>query len=156
MTRYTLWAPGSKRASEAAGLADSDSARGTRPAIVRCGSRKAVTVPGSESPASTAPATAAQRTERERCGRPSRSRAREAPEPDTGFPEFISPFAPDELAAALTLTVRAAEDHLELATDLATKLRMTAAALEAGAIDLDRARIIAAATRVLTDEHAAR
>jgi hypothetical protein len=81
--------------------------------------------------------------------------ANEGSGPDAGFPEFIDPFASDELAAALTLTVRAAEAHLEFATDLATKLPMTAAALEAGVIDPVRARIIADATRVLTDEHAA-
>ena len=81
--------------------------------------------------------------------------ASEARGPDAGFPEFVDPFASDELAAALTLTARAAEDHLEFAAELATKLHMTAAALEAGVIDLDRARIIAAATHVLTNEHAA-
>ena len=78
-----------------------------------------------------------------------------APGPDAEFPEFISPFASDELAAALTLTARAAETHLEFATELACKLRKTAAALEAGVIDPVRARIIADATRVLTNEQAA-
>jgi hypothetical protein len=67
---------------------------------------------------------------------------------------LVSPFASDELAAALTLTVRAAESYLELATDLADKLPGTAAALEAGVIDLARAKIIADATHVLTREHA--
>ena len=68
---------------------------------------------------------------------------------------MISPFASDELAAALTLTARAAETRLEFATELACKLRKTAAALEAGAIDSVRARIVADATRVLTNEQAA-
>ena len=72
-----------------------------------------------------------------------------------GLPELVSPFVPDELAPALTMTVRAAEMHLSLAADLVTKLPMTAAALEAGLIDMVRARIIAEATRVLTREQAA-
>ena len=72
-----------------------------------------------------------------------------------GLPELVSPFVPDELAPALTMTVRAAELHLSLAADLVTKLPMTAAALEAGLIDMARARIIAEATRVLTSEQAA-
>ena len=71
------------------------------------------------------------------------------------LPELVSPFVPDELVPALTMTVRAAEMHLLLAADLATKLPMTAAALEAGLIDMVRARIIAEATRVLTRERAA-
>jgi Domain of unknown function (DUF222) len=78
-----------------------------------------------------------------------------APGPDAGFPGLISPFASDELAAALTLTTRAAETHLEFATELACKLPKTAAALEAGVIDPVRARIIADATRMLTNEQAA-
>jgi hypothetical protein len=45
--------------------------------------------------------------------------------------------------------------HLSLAAGLVTKLPMTAAALEAGLIDMVRARIIAEATRVLTREQAA-
>jgi hypothetical protein len=76
-------------------------------------------------------------------------------EAEGAIPELISPFVPDEVAAALTLTVRAAETHLELALALAGKLRKTAAALEDGIIDLVRARIIADATCALSDEHAA-
>ena len=72
-----------------------------------------------------------------------------------GLPELVSPFVPDELAAALTMTVRAAEMHLSLAAGLVTRLPVTAAALEAGLIDMARARIIAEATRVLTSEQAA-
>ena len=68
------------------------------------------------------------------------------------LPELVSPFLPDELAPALTMSVRAAEMHLLLAADLGTKLPMTAAALEAGLIDMVRARIIAEATRVLNKE----
>ena len=72
-----------------------------------------------------------------------------------GLPELVSPFVPDELAPALTMTVRAAGMHLVLAADLVTRLPVTAAALEAGRIDLARARIIAEATRVLTGGQAA-
>ena len=72
-----------------------------------------------------------------------------------GLPELVSPFVPDELAPALTMTVQAAGMHLLLAADLVTKLPMTADALEAGLIDMTRARIIAEATRVLTTEQAA-
>ena len=72
-----------------------------------------------------------------------------------GLPELVSPFVPDELAPALTMTVRAAEMHLSLAADLVTRLPVTAAALEAGLIDMARTRIIAEATRVLTSEQAA-
>jgi hypothetical protein len=80
----------------------------------------------------------------------------EAPrQAEGGLPPLISPFVPDELAAALTLTVRAAEAHLELALALADRLPKTAAALENGVIDLVRAKIIADATCVLSDEHAA-
>ena len=62
---------------------------------------------------------------------------------------------PDELAPALTMTVRAAEAHLLLAAELVAKLPVTMAALEAGLIDMARARIIAEAARVLTTEQAA-
>ena len=72
-----------------------------------------------------------------------------------GLPELVSPFLPDELAPALTMTVRAAEMHLSLAADLVTRLPVTAAALEAGLIDMARARIIAEAARVLSREQAA-
>ena len=71
---------------------------------------------------------------------------------ESDLPELISPFASCELAMALTLTAHAAEAHLELATELASKLPKTAAALEAGVIDIARARIIAEATRVLSKE----
>ncbi len=85
----------------------------------------------------------------------------QGPAGDTGspagpdLPELISPFVPDELAPALTMTLRAAETHLALAADLAARLPMTAAALEAGLIDMVRARIIFEAARVLTTEQAA-
>ena len=72
-----------------------------------------------------------------------------------GFPEVISPFASYELSLALTLTGRSAEAYLDFAVELATKLPKTMAALEAGQIDIIRARIIAEATHVLSNEHTA-
>ena len=72
-----------------------------------------------------------------------------------GFPEVISSFASYELALALTLTGRSAEAYLDFAVELATRLPKTLAALEAGEIDIVRARIIAEATNVLSKEHAA-
>ena len=56
---------------------------------------------------------------------------------------------------ALTLTGRSAEAYLDFAVELATKLPKTMAALEAGQIDIIRARIIAEATHVLSNEHTA-
>ena len=72
-----------------------------------------------------------------------------------GFPEVISPFASYELSLALTLTGRSADAYLDFAVELATKLPETMAALEAGQIDIIRARIIAEATHVLSAEHTA-
>jgi Domain of unknown function (DUF222) len=63
--------------------------------------------------------------------------------------------ADDELAAALTLTRRAAEGVLELAVGLA-RLPATAAALAAGDIDLPRAKVIAEELTGLADAQAAR
>ena len=57
------------------------------------------------------------------------------------FPDRLSEFIAPELAAALTLTGRAAEHQLGLALDLACR-PTTAAALESGEIDLPRARIL--------------
>ena len=68
---------------------------------------------------------------------------------------MISPFASYELSLALTLTGRSAEAYLDFAVELATKLPKTMAALEAGQIDIIRARIIAEATHVLSAEHTA-
>ena len=72
-----------------------------------------------------------------------------------GFPEVISAFASYELSLALTLTGRSAEAYLDFSVELATKLPKTMAALEAGQIDIIRARIIAEATHVLSNEHTA-
>ena len=68
---------------------------------------------------------------------------------------MISPFASYELSLALTLTGRSADAYLDFAVELATKLPKTMAALEAGQIDIIRARIIAEATHVLSNEHTA-
>jgi hypothetical protein len=62
--------------------------------------------------------------------------------------------AGDELAAALTLTGRAADGVLDLAIAL-ERLPAASAALAAGAIDLPRAKVIADEVTGLTDEHAA-
>ena len=77
------------------------------------------------------------------------------PAAEPGFPEVISAFASYELSLALTLTGRSAEAYLDFAVELATKLPKTMAALEAGQIDIIRARIIAEATHVLSNEHTA-
>ena len=77
------------------------------------------------------------------------------PGAESDFPEVISPFASYELSLALTLTGRSADAHLNFAIELATKLPKTAAALEAGQFDIVRARIIAEATHVLSNEHTA-
>ena len=62
--------------------------------------------------------------------------------------------ADDEIAAALTLTSRAAGRVLELAAGLA-RLPLTSAALAVGAIDLPRAAVIASELTGLDDGHAA-
>ena len=77
------------------------------------------------------------------------------PGAEAGFPEVISAFASYELSLALTLTGRSAEAYLDFAVELVTKLPKTLAALEAGQIDIIRARIIAEATHVLSNEHTA-
>jgi hypothetical protein len=70
------------------------------------------------------------------------------------FPEHLSEFIGDEVAAALTLTTRTADAYLELALDLAIRLPGTARVLHEGAIDYPRARLIADLTRVLSDQDA--
>ena len=57
------------------------------------------------------------------------------------FPERLSEFIAPEVAAALTLTGRAAEHQLGLALDLSAR-PTTAAAMESGAIDMPRALIL--------------
>jgi Domain of unknown function (DUF222) len=66
------------------------------------------------------------------------------------FPAKLSEFTADEVAMALTLTGRAAGAELDLAARPAT-----AAALEAGQIDLPKARIITGLLGPLSPAHAA-
>jgi hypothetical protein len=77
-----------------------------------------------------------------------------APGPPDGFPAQLSEFVGDEVAAALTLTGRAADTNLSVALDLAVRLPGTARGLHEGVINRPKARLIAEATRILTDEHA--
>ena len=63
------------------------------------------------------------------------------PAPPGQLPARMSEFVADEVALALTLTGRAADAELGLALDLAAR-PATFAALEAGRIDLHRAKII--------------
>ena len=77
------------------------------------------------------------------------------PAAEPGLPAVISPFASYELSLALTLTGRSAGAYLDFAVELATKLPETMAALDAGQIDIIRARIIAEATHVLSAGHTA-
>jgi hypothetical protein len=72
------------------------------------------------------------------------------------FPEQISEFAVDEVAAALTLTARAADTLSAVALDLETRLPVTARALHEGLIDDPQVRLIADMTRSLSDADAAR
>ena len=107
---------------------------------------------GAATPAAQAPAAApAGGVNPAAAGAPAGGRPGTGP----GFPEVISPFASYELSLALTLTGRSADAYLDFAVELATKLPETMAALEAGQIDIIRARIIAEATHVLSNEHTA-
>jgi hypothetical protein len=78
---------------------------------------------------------------------------RRTAEEDAGD-EGAAGHAGDEIAAALTLTGRAADGVLDLAIAL-QRLPATSAALAAGDIDLPRAKVIADEVIGLTDEHAA-
>jgi hypothetical protein len=75
--------------------------------------------------------------------------------PADGLPGSGREYVADELAAALMLTVGAAQDERDLAWQLANLLPATLAALGQGQIDLPRAKVIAAGTAELTAEHAA-
>jgi hypothetical protein len=74
--------------------------------------------------------------------------------PPGQFPAELSEFTGDELAAALALSARTADTYLNLALDLALRLPDTARAQRAGVIDHLKARLIAEATRILTDADA--
>ena len=108
---------------------------------------------GEASPAAQAPAATSAGGANPAAAADAPAGGRPAAEP--GFPEVISAFASYELSLALTLTGRSAEAYLDFAVELATKLPKTMAALEAGQIDIIRARIIAEATHVLSNEHTA-
>jgi hypothetical protein len=71
-----------------------------------------------------------------------------------GFPAKLSEFLAAEIGMALTLTRVGAEYQLDLALALAAR-PATAAALEAGQIDLRKAKVILDAIAPLSDEHAA-
>ena len=75
------------------------------------------------------------------------------PAPPGQLPARMSEFIADEVALALTLTVRSADAKLGLALDLGGR-PATFAALEAGRIDLPRARIIVEGVSTLEAEHA--
>jgi hypothetical protein len=75
-----------------------------------------------------------------------------APAAPGAFPEQLSEFVSDEIAAALTLTARRAETCQDLSLDLARRLPGIARALHEGVIDPPKAQLIAEATRILTDE----
>src|SRR5487761_1041317 len=79
---------------------------------------------------------------------------RTPPAPAGQFPAVLSEFLPDEIAMALTLTQRGAETQVGLALDLAARPAI-AAALEAGRIDLYKARILLEAVIALAAGHAA-
>jgi len=65
-------------------------------------------------------------------------------------------FSDAELAYELVTSCNAARDQMDLATDLETRLPRTWAALGAGLIDAERARLIWRPTRHLTDDDAAK
>jgi Domain of unknown function (DUF222) len=64
-------------------------------------------------------------------------------------------FAADEIAPLLRITRNTAHSRLDLAMDLTTRLPGTLAALDRGAIDLYKARILTELTAVLDDQQAA-
>ena len=71
-----------------------------------------------------------------------------------GRPARIPATAAAEVALELTMSQYAAAGWADLAVDLAWRLAATGAALAAGRIDLSRARLIAEATGMLSDEAA--
>ncbi len=70
------------------------------------------------------------------------------------FPSDISEFTGDEVALALTLAPRTGAAEVALALELARRLTATAAALEAGQIDLTKAKILAEILGGLTLDNA--
>ena len=139
---------------EAAGQAGTAQAPPAREAAPAAAAAPADGIAGANSGAQGAPAAAAGPAggaDPAAAGAPAGGR----PAAEPGFPEVISPFASYELSLALTLTGRSATAYLDFAVELVTRLPKTLAALEAGQIDIIRARIIAEATHMLSGEHAA-
>ncbi|HEX4253668.1 MAG TPA: DUF222 domain-containing protein [Streptosporangiaceae bacterium] len=83
-----------------------------------------------------------------------RPEERTAPAPAGSFPAQLSEFIADELAAALTLSVRTAGTYLDQALDQEIRLPGTARALHKGLIDQPKARLIAETTRILSNDDA--
>ncbi|HTX29663.1 MAG TPA: DUF222 domain-containing protein, partial [Streptosporangiaceae bacterium] len=77
------------------------------------------------------------------------------PKQPGGLPEAWQGYLTEEVALELGISKRAADALIGLAWDLEARLPRTARALDAGVISLGKARIIADATGVLTDELAA-
>jgi len=73
-----------------------------------------------------------------------------------GLPTCWNRFLADEIAVQLRISVSAADAMIALAWALEARLPQTAAALDAGIIDITKARIIAEATSVLDDAQAAK
>src|ERR1700761_9271015 len=70
------------------------------------------------------------------------------------FPAQLSEFIADEIAAALTWSVRTAGHYLDQALDQETRLPGTARAQNQGVIDQPKARLISEVTRILSDDDA--
>ena len=146
-------ADGANPAAQGAPAAPAGGAAGATPAAQasRCCRLAGGATPAAQAPAAAPAAPAGGANPAAAAGAPAGGR----PAAEPGFPEVISPFASYELSLALTLTGRSADAYLDFAVELATKLPKTMAALEAGQIDIIRARIIAEATHVLSAEHTA-
>ena len=146
-------AGGPPEAAGQAGAAQAPPAREANPAAQSAPATPAGGAAGANSAPQGAPAAAAGPAggaDPAAAGAPAGGR----PAAEPGFPE-VSPFASYELSLALTLTGRSATAYLDFAVELVSRLPKTLAALEAGQIDIIRARIIAEATHMLSGEHAA-
>jgi len=75
--------------------------------------------------------------------------------PGSGISSATADGLAQEVSNELGVSVRAADALIGLAADTGTRLVLTREALEAGVISLAKAKIIAEATAVLDDEHAA-
>jgi hypothetical protein len=77
------------------------------------------------------------------------------PKQPGGLPQAWQDYLTEEVALELGISKRAAAALISLAWDLEARLTLTTRALDAGVISLGKARIIAEATGVLTDQDAA-